>query len=453
MKSKPTYEQLKALCDAGLRQCEIAEVLGLSKGRICTLLKEYGLVAKNRFDDDEYKDKLSKSVSECWTDSEYRHKQTESHSHNNKIRWQNEEYRNKISTAVRNAMCRPDVVALLSKKSLAAWTPERRLAQSKISKLMWTNDEYASKIRTSLLLARVNQDRSNTSIAIKVRAILDLLNVKYRIEEILGPWAFDIFIPDHNLLIEVQGDYWHSLPRSISNDKAKATYVERYFPQYKLHYVWEHECLEIGKVEAKLRYWLGLDKLTIINYNLHDLHISTPDRKTADTFLYNWHYQHHGRHGLDIGGFLGDELICVARFTSPTRKEVATSLGYRPQEVLELARLCVHPRYQKKNLLSWFLARCEKQIRSSRSDIRCLVSFADSTFNHTGAVYKASNWKLTSVIPSDYWYVGVDNWMIHKKTLWNHASKMGLTESEYVSKHGYIKVWGKEKYKFIKVLK
>jgi hypothetical protein len=112
----------------------------------------------------------------------------------------------------------------------------------------------------------------------------------------------------------------------------------------------------------------------------------------------------------------------------------------------------VHPKYQKKNLLSWFLARCEKIIKAQRPEIICLVSFADSTYNHTGAVYKASNWTLSRVVEPNYWYVDSGGWVMHKKTLWNHAKSLALTESEYAEKNGFTKVWGKEKYKFTKTL-
>lgn len=41
---------------------------------------------------------------------------------------------------------------------------------------------------------------------------------------------------------------------------------------------------------------------------------------------------------------------------------------------------------------------------------------------------------------------------MHKKTLWHHASPLRLTELEYSTQNGYTKVWGKEKYKFVKLL-
>jgi len=78
-----------------------------------------------------------------------------------------------------------------------------------------------------------------------------------------------------------------------------------------------------------------------------------------------------------------------------------------------------------------------------------LVSFADTTFNHVGTIYKASNWRLDGEVAPDYWYKDNDGYMCHKKTLWNKASKMCMTESEYCAKYGFVKIRGEKKFRYI----
>jgi asparagine synthetase A len=78
-----------------------------------------------------------------------------------------------------------------------------------------------------------------------------------------------------------------------------------------------------------------------------------------------------------------------------------------------------------------------------------LVSFADSTFGHFGTIYKASNWKQLHVTKPDYHYISQEGFVIHKKTLYDHAQKMGKSESDYVNQFGYMKVFGKSKTKFV----
>ena len=371
----------------------------------------------------EYKEKQKESQAAAWTDTK-----KEEHSKIVKLTWSREEYR---------------------ARQIATWSDKKLRARQKAKQcIIWLNEQYKDR----MAIVRSKTPKSLTKPHIKVCEILKSLNIEHIIEHPIGPWNFDIFIPEHKMLVEVQGDYWHSLPKALRNDKAKSTYINQYFPEYKLKYVLEHECLQQDKILAKIKYWLGLDTIGLIDFNFRLVEIKQVDRTLVDPFLYNWHYQHHGRHGIDVGGFLNEELICVARFTSPHRNEIATSIGYSPKEVLELSRLCVHPKYQKKNLLSWFLARCEKLLPALKPKIKCLVSFADATFNHTGAVYKASNWKLNATVPPNYNYIDTDGWVMHKKTLWNHAKKMMMSEREFAEKYGYTKAWGKEKYKFIKVL-
>jgi hypothetical protein len=112
----------------------------------------------------------------------------------------------------------------------------------------------------------------------------------------------------------------------------------------------------------------------------------------------------------------------------------------------ELSRFCIKPKFQKKNFGSWFISRAIKMLDSKYSKI---ISYCDTTFNHTGALYKSLNFELDSIIKPDYWYASDDGWIMHKKTLYNHAVKMQMTESEFAEKHNYMKIHGKEKLKFV----
>lgn len=355
--------------------------------------------------------------------------------------WRNERYKNKCLASVRSSDYRANM-------AIAA-------------RLRWEDPQYRVKhllaistpeAKSKMAKARENMPWSMTKPHQKVCDILTSLGVKFEIEKAVGFWNFDLYLPDFNLLIEVQGNYWHTLAKAKSRDKAKSTYIERYHPELKIGYIWEHECLQPNKVLEKIKYWCGLTKLELVDYEFKDLRVGQVNKNIADEFLYTWHYQHHGRHGVDYGVYLGEQLIAISRFTSPTRNESATQIGLRPQEVLELARLCVHPRYQKKNLLTWALARIEKDIKKSNTSIRCLVSFSDMSQGHTGAVYKAANWEFHSVADPSYYYVDKDGYVMHKKTLWDHAKKLCMKEAEYAESHGFVKVPTLEKHKFIRRL-
>jgi transposase/GNAT superfamily N-acetyltransferase len=356
------------------------------------------------------------------------------------------QYRDTISRNSKQLWMDPEFRA----KMVQIWMdPAYREKMSESSKKVWERDGYADQ----MAVVRSQMPREYTKPQMKVVDILTTLGIAHHTEHAIGPYCFDIYIPQHNILIEVQGTYWHGIKNVERNDRAKSTYIEQYRPELKLHYVWEHDCLQPDKVMEQIKYWLGITEIELVQYELTDVDVTvSQESKLIDNFLYTWHYQHHGRHGLDVVATSKGETIAVARFASPSRQEIATSIEYKFSETLELTRLCVHPRYQKKNLLSWFLSKAEKLVRQARPDVKCLVSFADTSYGHTGAVYKASNWGLHATVKPNYFYVDSTGWVMHKKTLWNHSKKMGMTETEYAAQYGYRKQWGREKLKFIRRL-
>lgn len=46
-------------------------------------------------------------------------------------------------------------------------------------------------------------------------------------EYILGPFAIDLALPLEQIAVELDGEYWHSLPSAMANDKRKNTYLAK----------------------------------------------------------------------------------------------------------------------------------------------------------------------------------------------------------------------------------
>jgi hypothetical protein len=53
------------------------------------------------------------------------------------------------------------------------------------------------------------------------------------------------------------------------------------------------------------------------------------------------------------------------------------------------------------------------------------------------------------MVKPSYWYVDKDNYVMHKKTLWDHAMSLKLPEKVFAEKYGYTRIDGKEKLRFI----
>lgn len=359
-------------------------------------------------------------------------------------------------------------------KSLKLVTDELRSVLSASSKELWKNECYREKQieiqtkiwntpenRRRLAEWRVKQSGKLSSIQKILYSILDDLGIKYFKEGdvvdeecIIGPYNFDCVIPregKRNLVIECQGDYWHTLDKAIRIDKSKATYLEKYYSEtHELKYLWEHEFACQNRISELIKYWTGQAENKLIEFDFCDIEIKKSNAEEYRMLLSKYHYlPNAGKGGIAIGAYLNNELIAICVFSKLIRQNIKI-YDFDNEEVIELSRLCIHPNYQMKNLASWFVSRCMKMLNDK---IKCVVSYCDTTHNHDGAVYKSLNFTMDKEVRPDYWYSNENGWVMHKKTLYNKAVKMNITELEYAEKFGYKKIFGSKKMRFIFIRK
>lgn len=92
-----------------------------------------------------------------------------------------------------------------------------------------------------------------TSIHKKIDNLLDVMNIQYKNEKPYKYYSVDIYLPQYNLIIEIMGDYFHGNPlkypkenlnkmqlKNIRKDKAKHTYIKRYY-NIDILYLWESD--------------------------------------------------------------------------------------------------------------------------------------------------------------------------------------------------------------------
>ncbi|MBD3350019.1 MAG: hypothetical protein GF364_00855 [Candidatus Lokiarchaeota archaeon] len=353
-----------------------------------------------------------------------------------------------------------------SKKMIAAWTDEKKAIASEKSRLLvtgelrqklslgtkklWEQDKY----RSVQAIKRSEQSWSISSIQSQLYEMLDDLGVKYYREHddkpndsetVIGPYNFDCVVPvsEKVLLIECQGDYWHSISKAVIKDEQKKSYINNNFSNYELKYLWEHEFRCRDRVFETLKYWLGITQVEICDFSFCDVNIVQINTKTANKLLDKYHYLSGcGRGGIIYGAFYNGNLIAVCSFSSLIRQ----NLPYDRKTSRELSRFCVHPKFQKKNFGSWFISRALKKLPIN---IKTVISYCDTTFNHDGALYKACNFVEDGEVRPDYWYVDENKWVMHKKTLYSHAMKMGVKETEFAEEYGYERVYGSKKIRYI----
>jgi hypothetical protein len=420
--------------NAGSRVCDLARRFNCSAAMVCKLLKEFNVIRRKSRTSLVTKEQLYDLYCKQSLSTE------------------------EISKVI--GLDRPSIGKLLKKFDIKvrSYSQAGLIRSAKISEQMhrqWSDAKYRQKmcgnyasIKEKMACLAANQLGRISNIQKTLYSFLDDLNIAYEPEKLIGFWSYDCFLPDHNIIIECQGDYWHQRPQAIIKDQQKATYLKN-FPQYTLKYLWEHEFLCKQRILDLLAYWTG-KTLDIVQFELHELKLVSIDRLESELFLGKYHYAGRiNKSGIRYAAMLGDDVIAVCVFDSPTRNESSTRLGLPKGKLIELTRFCIHPSYHKKNFASWFLARCVKMLRSDKPLVTTIIAFSDSSYNHTGTIYKASNWRYDGNTKPSYWYVSDAGYVMHKKTLWDHACKMGLGEAEYAAKYGYIKIYGGPKHRFI----
>ena len=83
--------------------------------------------------------------------------------------------------------------------------------------------------------------------------ILDMLNIKYEKQKPVKKYKCDFYIPEYNLIVEIDGDYWHANPKKYKADDIIG-------PSKKTaQKIWESDKLKTLDIMNKgynvLRYW------------------------------------------------------------------------------------------------------------------------------------------------------------------------------------------------------
>lgn len=126
-----------------------------------------------------------------------------------------------------------------------------------------------------------------------------------------------------------------------------------------------------------------------------DFTVSVISRKEVQQIIEKWHYSH------SINGIISDycfglfdknKLIGGMIFGRMAMRNQWKKYVDDPKVIIELRRLaCIDD--TPKNTESYFIGKCLKWLRKN-TQIKTIMSYADSNYNHTGIVYRASNFKF-----------------------------------------------------------
>jgi hypothetical protein len=283
-----------------------------------------------------------------------------------------------------------------------------------------SNDVVYSYIRKYNI--RVNKDRakgiSSKEVEIKhfLKSFIDDSNVNSSNREIIRPFEVDYNIKDKNILIEFNGNYWHSvnmLSKKVITEKYKKKIKELY-PNFKLsllnnypknyHLIKTLLAKEKGKqllhifeyewdskqdiVKSMMKTKLGFTGVVL---NGRSCIVKEVENKVAQLFLKENHIQGSDKSKVRLGLYYQENLISIMTFSKSR---------YDKKANYELLRFCNLLDYRVRGgaskLLSYF-------IKNYMGQYERLITYADLRYSN-GNLYNKLNFSLVGLTPPNYFY-------------------------------------------------
>lgn len=116
----------------------------------------------------------------------------------------------------------------------------------------YKHSETSKELMRQATLRRIRDGsfpQTDTLPCKEMEKILKKNNISYKKEHIVGSWAFDFFLPKYKILIEVDGDYFHSNPKIYPNGPQTKTQKINWYRDFKKNKF----CEENG--HQLIRFW------------------------------------------------------------------------------------------------------------------------------------------------------------------------------------------------------
>ena len=270
--------------------------------------------------------------------------------------------------------------------------------------------------------------------------VRDFIHSNYKGEIILNyrdVYELDIFLPELNIGIEVDGLYWHS---TVNRDKNYHLLKMKYFNEKGIRVINIFEDELIYKKELclnKLGHILGF-RTNLPKIYARKCIVKPISSSEKDLFLKTNHIQGTDKSSIKLGLFYNDLLVSVMTF-SKTRKALGSD-----GSSYELVRFANNNDYLVLGSFGKLLTYVKNNYELTR-----IITYADLRWSD-GNLYEKNNFvKLHTSLPS-YWYfknhelVRYHRFTFTKqKILKDHPEflNMDLTEKEMMKKLGYLSIY------------
>lgn len=240
----------------------------------------------------------------------------------------------------------------------------------------------------------------------------------------------DIYIPEYNFGIELNGIYWHS----ELNGKYPEYHKEKteFFKKYNIDIIqiWDIEWINNKKIiQSIISNKLGLSK----SIYARKCTIQEISKKQSDSFLINNHIQGNSIDKVRLGLFYNNELIQVLTMSKPR---------FNPNYEWEINRFGTLLNHRVTGgftkLLTYFVRQYEP---------KNIITYADLRFGN-GDVYNKANFKLKGKTNTNYFYT--KDYLVLESRIKFQKHKLeqllenydkDLTEWENMQLNGYDRIW------------
>lgn len=278
-----------------------------------------------------------------------------------------------------------------------------------------------------------------SSVEVEICNYLKSVGIEFRqsARDIISK-ELDIYIPEYNLAIEVNGVFWHSeLNGKDKNYHLSKTKECNALGIHLLH-IWDSQWLNNRAiVESKI---LSLTNKSSKIY-ARKCTIKPVNATDERDFLNTTHIQGYTPSSLCIGLFYHNQLVAVMSFSRSRYDKLETTELLRYSSSLNTSVIGGASR-----LLAHFL---------KNTKVKTIISYSDISWN-TGNMYNALGFELVSESGPAYFYTKdyktLENRIKYQKHKLNNllsAFDKNLSEWENMKNNGYDRVWncGNKKYR------
>ncbi len=132
-------------------------------------------------------------------------------------------------------------------RGLASLSREVRERSAESLRRYWKGVSLEERGRRAKKMLIASQKANPSSIELLIHQLLTGLGIIFETQKPIGPYVVDIYLPNKNLIIECDGNYWHNLPGVQEKDKKRDLYLRK--QGYKILRLWEDEIREISSLE------------------------------------------------------------------------------------------------------------------------------------------------------------------------------------------------------------